>query len=116
MVFKYESKAFDFYVRGLDQWYLWWGNAVYTYDQAWTVRLLGPLSRGLEQLGGIWQGVHPHLRVLEEVSNRADLEALQRLRGRLFVALGIGSVAVALALGATAGWARERRERQLHAA
>jgi len=38
----HEEKAWTYYQRGLDQWYLWWGNDVFTYDNAWWVRRSGP--------------------------------------------------------------------------
>lgn len=85
-----------YYRRGLHQWYMWWGNAVYTYDDALLVRLLGPLSRSLEQLGAIAQGVHPRIRVLAEPDNRGMVEKMRALRLHLLVALGV-SVAACLA-------------------
>jgi len=108
-VFKYEDRARDFYRRGLGEWYLWWGNNVYTYDQAALVRTLGTVSRSLEQLGGIAQGVHPRIRVLAEVSNRPQVEAMQRLQRRLWITAALGIAAALAAMVCAWGWSASAR-------
>ena len=109
-VFKYEARARQFYERGLGQWYLWWGNDVFTYDDAMLVRIFGPVSRGLEQLGGITQQVYPHIRVLMDDGNREQVLAMQRLKTRMLVALGVALFATMTALLCLAGWLRARRK------
>ncbi|MEO7854926.1 MAG: transglutaminase-like domain-containing protein, partial [Rubrivivax sp.] len=47
-----ENELFTYYRRGADQWYLWWGNAVYDYDASVATRL-GEVSRAAEQLAAI---------------------------------------------------------------
>lgn len=108
LVFKYEDRAWDFYRRGLDQWYLWWGNAVFSYDRAPLVRAFAPVSRSMEQLGGIAQGVHPRLRVLPDGANADELAALERLRRRLFIAGGVFLLALLGLAACAAGWWRAR--------
>lgn len=90
LVFKFEDKARDFYRRGLPEWYLWWGNNLFTYDGNPVVRGLATLSRSLEQVGGIVAGVQPRLRVLAEPGNAAQREAMVSLRVRMFLALALG--------------------------
>lgn len=108
-VFKYEEKAREFYLRGLDQWYLWWGNNVFAYDRAALVRVLGTVSRSLEQLGGIAQGEHPRIRVLPDAANEAEVAAMERLKRRLLACLAVLLVAFAAALVCLWGWRRARR-------
>lgn len=107
--FKYDVKAVDYYRRGLPEWYMWWGNNVFEYDQASLVRLFGGVSRSLEQLGGIVQGAHPHIRVLRDDANSSRLAAMQGLAWRLFVFLGALLVAL---LSAAICLARARRARR----
>lgn len=101
--------AAKYYRRGLHQWYMWWGNAVFTYDDALLVRALGPVSRSLEQLGGIAQGVFPRIRVLVEPENRAMVERMQGLRSHLLTALGVSVAASLAAAVLLAGYLREAR-------
>ena len=108
-VFVHEQRARDFYLRGLDQWYLWWGNNVFSYDQALLVRAFAPLSRSLEQLGGITQGVHPRIRVLATDSNRLQVQRMLHLQQRLWVAAWVGGAALLAAVVCGAGWWRARR-------
>lgn len=105
-VFKYEEKAREFYERGLSQWYLWWGNNVFAYDRAPLVQAFGKVSRSLEQLGGIAQGEHPHIRVLPDPANAAQVAAMERLQKRLLASLVVGVVALLSALMCLWGWWR----------
>jgi hypothetical protein len=108
-VFRYEVRARDFYARGLDQWYLWWGNNVYSYDQAALVRAFGGLSRSAEQLGAIVQAVHPRIRVLAEPANDAMRTRMFRLQVHLWiVAWAVGLALVVAGAAAAALW-RGRR-------
>lgn len=89
-----ESQLRDWYRRGLDGWYMAWGNNVFSYDRAIMVRHLGRVSRSLEQLDAIAMGVYPKFNLLRSESNRAQVDAMWRLRTQLIVAGWI----VALAL------------------
>ncbi len=95
-----EASAWSYFRNGLPQWYLWWGNNVYSYDAASLVHALGPLSRSLEQLGGIAQGVHPRLVVLREPGNARAFDRLGRTRIHV-LAVGAVSGLAALVLVAT---------------
>jgi hypothetical protein len=99
-----EKKAWDYYRRGLPEWYLWWGTNPFSYEQASSVRLLSPLSRALAQLGAMAQGVHPHIHVLATVENRSKIEALRRVR------LHLSAVLLSVCIGLVAcAWALARR-------
>lgn len=92
------SEAFDYYVKGADQFYLWFGNDVFSYDDHPAVRLVGPLSRSLEQLAAIIVGIHPKIRILRTETNQAEISALLRLK---YLVLSAAVVAVLLSLFAT---------------
>ncbi|MGQ5522100.1 transglutaminase-like domain-containing protein [Chitinimonas sp. PSY-7] len=89
-----EAKAWDYYRRGLNEWYLWWGNNVFEYDQAWLVQALGDMHRSLEQVGGIVQGVQPHVQVLAEPANMTQLQAMWALHVRLRVLVVVSMLAL----------------------
>ena len=91
--YEIESKAWDYFRRGVPEWYLWWGNNVFSYDRAILVRMFSPLSRALEQFGGIAQGVHPHIRMLPDAGNLPQRQSIRRLRVHLH------AVGVAMFLG-----------------
>lgn len=99
----HEEKAWAYYRRGLAEWYLWWGNDLFTYDNAKLVRALSGWSRSLEQLGGIAQGVALPIKLMVTETNDEKAEEIWRLRTHLLVAAWVGFLA---ALLAAVFWAR----------
>jgi Transglutaminase-like superfamily len=95
--FRTDQQLFDYYHRGSDQWYLWWGNARYAYDASPATRLLGGISRSLEQLAAIGLGVHPHIHAIPSETNAKMREAMVHLKWRL-TATGIAGGALCLLL------------------
>jgi glycosyltransferase involved in cell wall biosynthesis len=91
-----ESKAWDYFRLGLPQWYLWWGNNVFSYDREPVVRWFAGRSRALEQLAGTATGAHPGLMLLADPENAAERRALERLRWHLLAAV-LASLAGTLA-------------------
>lgn len=91
-----EAKAWDYYRRGLPEWYLWWGNNLFTYNNAGLVRAFSGVSRSLEQLGGIVQGVHPAMRILAEPGNQEQRDKMARLRFQVLLVGWIVGVIAAL--------------------
>jgi hypothetical protein len=89
--FVHEAKLWDYYRRGLTEWYLWWGNNPFDYERSAAVRTLSPVSRSLAQVGAIAQGVQPHARALATPDNERQRRAMSWLRMHLLLA----SVAVA---------------------
>ena len=81
-----EDKLLDYYRRGAEQWYLWWGNAVFTYDRHPLVRAAGSVSRPLEQLAAIAVGVHPGIRAVRTEHNARQIGEMLELRSRLMLA------------------------------
>ena len=80
------GKAMDYFRRGVPEWYMWMGNAVFTYHQASLVRALSDFPVGAQQLSGILQGVYPKLQILETPQSREAVSKFRRLRMHLFVA------------------------------
>lgn len=109
-----EEKAWRYYRRGLPEWYMWWGNNVFTYDRALLVRTFSGVSRSLEQLGGIAQGVFPPVKLMVTEANRDQASALWRLRFHLFVAACVCVLAFVAFLLSLCFWfcARTRRSYQ----
>ncbi len=111
--FAIEAKAWEYFDRGLGQWYAPWGNNVHTVDASWPVRWFDGRSRSLEQLGTMVIGVQPPLRLIAESGNAPQRAALQALRWRLHAA------ALALAAGVLLlllAWGLSRRAGQRQAA
>jgi hypothetical protein len=108
---KSEEKMWDYYRRGLPEWWMVWGNNVFSYDRALLVRTLGSFSRSLEQLGGIAQGVYPGMRIVTDPANQRQRENIYHLRSHLqFVGISI-AVALLLLILSLAGWWTIRRRR-----
>lgn len=105
---KIERKAWDYYQRGLPEWYLWWGANVFSYDRNPLVRSSSGVSASLQQLAGIAHGVQPQMRILESPENRDAVEAIRRLKIHLLMALALGGVAALALLACTLGWWRAR--------
>jgi hypothetical protein len=98
------SKAWDYYRSGLPQWYLSWGDNVFSYDRALLVQALGPWSRALEQLGGIAQGVYPRIHILANAENAPQVSTLWRLRQQVLIVAGLAAVALLTLLIGVVGW------------
>lgn len=104
----FEEKIWDYYRRGLGEWYMVWGNNVFSYDRALLVRTLGPVSRSLEQLGGILQGAYPGIRILAEPANQPQRAAIHRVRWHLLMVGGVLVLALLALLACFVGWLRTR--------
>jgi hypothetical protein len=108
--FRDNAAMYAYYRAGADQWYLWWGNAVYAYDGSLATRAFGSASRSLEQLAAVALGVHPTIRPVPSASNTGMRDAMQRLHWRL-IGTGIAGTALAvlLAMQALSRWRHWRR-------
>jgi hypothetical protein len=84
--FRFEAKLWDYYRRGLPEWYLWWGNNPFDYERAAAVRALAPLSRSLAQVGAVVHGVQPQAHALATPDNAPQRRAMGWLRLHLLVA------------------------------
>lgn len=106
-----EGKLVEYYRRGAGEWYLWWGDSVFTYDAHPAVRAAGRVSRVLEQLVAITVGVHPRIKVLTTTENVTQLERMERLRWSLLASaiLVDGVIHRVTGAGHRAGVARSSR-------
>jgi hypothetical protein len=110
--FVHEHKALDYYRRGLDQWYLMWGNAVFSYYAHPLVRALGRVSRVLAHAAANLVGIQPGIRIYPSPENVALVRRMFALRRRLWVIAGAFSlllVALVVQLALMAGLARSAR-------
>jgi len=97
--FVHAEKAVDYYRRGIDQWYLVWGNAVYTYHEQPLVRVAGRLSRAFADFAANTLGVLPRMRVYATDRNADPIRRIGELRRKLtFAAALAGALAVVLAI------------------
>lgn len=96
--FEVESKGWAYLQRGIHHWYLPWGANVMSVDASPAVRLLAPVSRGLEQLAGILTGVQPRVHLLVEAANASDVTWLRAVRVWVWLAALLGAVGAGLLL------------------
>ena len=99
--FKTPDKALDYYRKGADQFYLYYGNNVFSYDAHPLVSILGRVSRALEETAGIFLGIRPEIRLVITPTNADAIEALFSRR-RWFLSLAALAVALFVALVAEA--------------
>lgn len=78
--FQHVDRAFEYYRQGADQMYMWWSNAVISYDASPVVRFAAHFGRAAERVAAIVTGVHSRLRVVESDSNRVFIERLSRAK------------------------------------
>ncbi len=103
-----EDKAWAYYRHGLHGWYMGWGNNVFTYDRSQSVRVFSGVSRALEQLGAIVEGVHPSIRLLVSVDNQAQVQAMWRLHIHLLILVWVVPLAGLLFLSCLVAWVCRR--------
>ena len=96
--YEFEEKMWAWYRRGLPEWYMLWGNNVFSYDKAVRSLHLGSFSRSIEQLVLIAQGVYPPVSLMVTEANRDQVKALWRLRTHLYVAAWLACLAALVAL------------------
>lgn len=84
--FKNAAMALHYYRRGMEHFFLYFGNNVFSYDENRMVAALGPVSRALEELSGIAQGILPGIRLFRTKTNEPDISTLF-FRGYLFLVL-----------------------------
>jgi hypothetical protein len=97
--YEYEDRALDYYRRGANEWYLWWGNDVFSYEASPAVAWSSRLSGSLGQLIATLLGVHPRIRILRSSENAQTVRDVERLgrRVRWLLALLAGLI-LALAI------------------
>ncbi len=106
-----EEKLWDYYGRGLPEWYMFWGNNVFSYDRAMMARPLGRVSRSLEQLDAIAIGIYPPVNLVVDSGNRDKVDAMWRLRRHLIVVAWTGGLALLVLPVCAVGWQMSTRRR-----
>jgi hypothetical protein len=84
--FKSDSVALDYYRRGMPQLYLVWGNNVFDYERTPEYRVIGHMSRSLEELLSIISGNYARMRVYPDGVSDRDVDALFAHRNQLVAA------------------------------
>lgn len=102
------DEAIKKYAKGADQFFLWWGNNVFTYDNHPIVRIFGSISRSAAQLGTILLGVQPEMHIVRTETNQEHIDELWRIRSTILtyivlVIVLLGSLMLQL-------WFYKRRE------
>lgn len=87
--YEIEEKMWAWYRKGLPEWHMLWGNNVFSYDHALNVPGIGRVSYPLEQLKGIFLGVHPKLYLMADDTNRIKAASVMRLRLQLKLVIGV---------------------------
>lgn len=93
-----EAKAWEYFQRGIDQWYMPFGNNVFSVDSAPVVRAFSGWSRIGEGLGAALSGRAPAIRILASERNADMRREIKLLRLRAFLSIGAGTLGVLLLL------------------
>ncbi|MFT6915440.1 MAG: hypothetical protein ACJAWL_001747 [Motiliproteus sp.] len=101
-----DQTALDYYQRGVNQFYLWWGTNSLSLDQHPLIKAAGHLSRSLEQLVAIGVGLHPEIRIIALPENIELIAQMRRLKYQLY---GIAASELLLLLAAIAVMVRIKR-------
>jgi glycosyltransferase involved in cell wall biosynthesis len=90
--YEIEAKAWEYFQRGVDQWYMPFGNNVISVDAAPLVKMFSGWSRIGEGLGVLVSGRAPDVRILATDRNAPQREALRAVRLRVLAAFACGAL------------------------
>lgn len=93
--FRNDANLVEYFQRGVDQFYLWWGSNLFSYEHQPLVAAAGRVSRSAEQVVAIATGVQPGIRIYPTPRNPA---LVRRLAGIRTHTLLYGGAIVALAV------------------
>ena len=111
--YRQTDKLIEYYRSGAAEWYLWSGNAVFSYDANRWVGMAQAIAAPAGQLVAIAVGVHPRIAAIASPANAVQLERMRALRIRLHVILAIGVLLVLALIVQVAVLARERLHRRI---
>jgi len=90
--FKDDQALVNYYLRGVDQFYLWWANDSLSYDEHPVILWAAQFGRPVEQLVAIIIGVHPKIKALPLAMNELMRAKMYRLKIKLLSAVVILSL------------------------
>jgi hypothetical protein len=91
-----QDRFAEYYCRGLQEWYLWWGNAAFPDDERRHSPIAGTRLRTAHHALLALAGFAPRIRVYETRENLAQVARLGGLRRRI-----VGAVLLCAALSVT---------------
>lgn len=91
------DKAMAYYQRGVDQWYMSWGNAVFSYERHPLVGPAGRVSGTFAQIVATAVGAQPTIHPIRTETNHDLIDKLCRLRRQAQIAI-LGSLAFTVLL------------------
>ena len=107
--FPYDDRLVAYFQRGVDQFYLWWGDNIFDYEQHPVVAAFSGLGRTAEQGLAILAGVHPRIVMYPTGGNEALMAGVAETRRHTLGYLaGIVILAVLLLIQGVL-WVRARR-------
>jgi hypothetical protein len=107
VAFPIEAKLFDYYRRGLSEWYLWFGNNVISRGQHPFTRVAASVFEPLGELHAIARGAYPRIVPLKSNSNSERIEWMKAIKQTLLWAAGVAlALSVALVLQLVLWFAR----------
>jgi hypothetical protein len=107
-----QEDALEYYARGADQFFMFWGNDVFSYDENAFMRMLSRFPRSVEVMAAIMLGIHPSIRVVETGTNADHIDMLFRARQILLSYFFLLFAGTGLLL--TQGWLLFRAKRNRH--
>jgi hypothetical protein len=107
--FKSAEMMEDYYRRGSDQFYLWWGNNVLTYDANPVIALLQGHSISIAQMAGILLGLQPAIRIVPTPTNHVWIDRLVQTRHKFWAALLLAVVSTIVLVVQVLSLVRRRR-------
>lgn len=96
--FKSGQAALDYYRRGVQTFYLWWGNDVFSYDANPLVSRLEGMPKAVQQLTAVALGVQPRLVVAAGQGQAQGLDELLKLRRLVWTIVIAGAVFAGLSV------------------
>ncbi len=100
---EHPEKLLAYYVRGVDQWYLWWGNDVVSRERHGLIGAIGRMSGRLSYRLGNALGAVPPMVVLASPSNEQAIIRAERLR-RWVVGVSLLAIGLFALLLVRLGW------------
>lgn len=78
--FRDDEALFTYFSRGLNQFYLWWGNNSISYDKIPEINIARQVSPHAEQLTAIMTGHFPLIKALAFDSNNQQIKSMLQLK------------------------------------